>query len=116
MISNLFRANNELRTRVSELEFVNDLFQGRVKELETSEKDLRRRLTRHEGGMLEEEEEEDQNESPRNLERAQISGIAAIREGASVEPSQPGNETENFESAERGSPHKKRRTRADGSP
>ena len=112
-ISNLFRANNELRTRVSELEFVNDLFQGRVKELEASEKDLRQRLAAHESSIL---EEEDQQENPGDIERGQIAGIAATREGASVEPAQHGTEAGQPESAERGSPHKKRRTRADENP
>jgi hypothetical protein len=37
--------NNALRTRVSELEVINDLFKGRVSELEASEQEARRELT-----------------------------------------------------------------------
>jgi GATA-binding protein len=36
--------NNTLRTRVNELEVINDLFRGRVTELETSEQDARREV------------------------------------------------------------------------
>ena len=36
--------NNALRTRVNELEVINDLFRGRVNELETSEQDARREV------------------------------------------------------------------------
>lgn len=38
----LVAANNQLRTRVSELEVINDLFRGRVDELESSEREARR--------------------------------------------------------------------------
>lgn len=40
----LVQQNNGLRTRVSELEVINDLFRGRVAELENSEQDARRNL------------------------------------------------------------------------
>ena len=36
--------NNALRTRVSELEVINDLFKGRVSELETSEQEARQEV------------------------------------------------------------------------
>jgi len=36
--------NNALRTRVNELEVINDLFRGRVNELETSEEEARREV------------------------------------------------------------------------
>jgi GATA-binding protein len=36
--------NNALRTRVSELEVINDLFKGRVSELETSEQEAKREV------------------------------------------------------------------------
>lgn len=36
--------NNALRTRVSELEVINDLFKGRVSELETSEQEARKEV------------------------------------------------------------------------
>jgi GATA-binding protein len=36
--------NNALRTRVNELEVINDLFRGRVNELETSEQEARREV------------------------------------------------------------------------
>lgn len=36
--------NNALRTRVSELEVINDLFKGRVSELEASEQEARREV------------------------------------------------------------------------
>lgn len=38
----LIGENNRLKTRVSELELVNDLFRGRVSELESSEANARR--------------------------------------------------------------------------
>lgn len=40
----LLEENKRLRTRVSELEVINDLFQGRVSELEHSDSELRRAL------------------------------------------------------------------------
>lgn len=40
----LVQQNNTLRTRVSELEVINDLFRGRVAELESSEQEARRNL------------------------------------------------------------------------
>jgi GATA-binding protein len=39
-----FAQNNTLRTRVNELEVINDLFRGRVNELEKSEQDARQEL------------------------------------------------------------------------
>jgi GATA-binding protein len=41
-IDSLIAANNKLKTRVAELELVNDLFRGRVGELENSESNARR--------------------------------------------------------------------------
>ena len=38
----LIAVNNKLKTRVAELELVNDLFRGRVSELESSEAAARR--------------------------------------------------------------------------
>lgn len=49
-LNSLAKANDELRTRVSELEFVTELFKGRVKELEESELDLRVKLHKYETG------------------------------------------------------------------
>lgn len=49
-LSSLLKANNDLKTRVSELELVNDLFQGRVKELEKGERELREKLQMYETG------------------------------------------------------------------
>lgn len=40
----LVRQNNRLKTRVSELEVINDLFRGRVTELESNEAEARRAL------------------------------------------------------------------------
>jgi GATA-binding protein, other eukaryote len=48
-LDGLISANNRLKTRVAELELVNDLFRGRVSELETSEANARRaEITRRE--------------------------------------------------------------------
>ncbi|KAG0128029.1 hypothetical protein HOY82DRAFT_580361 [Tuber indicum] len=48
-LDSLISANNKLKTRVAELELVNDLFRGRVSELETSEANARRaEITRRE--------------------------------------------------------------------
>jgi GATA-binding protein, other eukaryote len=48
-LDSLIGANNKLKTRVAELELVNDLFRGRVSELETSEANARRaEITRRE--------------------------------------------------------------------
>ena len=47
-LSSVMKANSVLRTRVSELEFVNDLFQGRVKELEKNELELQEKLRNYE--------------------------------------------------------------------
>lgn len=41
-MDSLIAANNRLKTRVAELELVNDLFRGRVGELENSEANARR--------------------------------------------------------------------------
>ena len=45
--------NQELRTRVSELEVIQDLFRGRVEELERSEREAREEMGRLKMGMLE---------------------------------------------------------------
>jgi len=41
-MESLIAVNNKLKTRVAELELVNDLFRGRVGELESSEANARR--------------------------------------------------------------------------
>jgi GATA-binding protein len=41
-VDNLIARNNQLKTRVAELELVNDLFRSRVTELENSEANARR--------------------------------------------------------------------------
>lgn len=69
--------NNALRTRVSELEVINDLFKGRVSELETSEQEarqeveaLKREVEKLKRGSVEMEKAADSTAEKENEERA----------------------------------------------
>lgn len=99
--------NNALRTRVSELEVINDLFRGRVSELEASEQEARREaeaLKReleelkkgNAGGGAEREEvntEEIERESKRQkVEDGAEAGEAGFAEFTRGEESQEGQE------------------------